>query len=422
MKAFKWVSALTTAAVSISVGHSLTQTEQNDQSSFTLSPSKRYPSNHNLDLSIPIPPRPPNLSPLYVTVLTRHGHRTPLPKLPGQSIEEFHSIWGYCHTTNGDKILCNRSQLTPLGEHQLFIIGQNLHNQYIEQDKLLPSTFDSEKLLIRSTDVPRTQLSLCRLVQGLYPTISTDTIAKHAVVLDKSKETLYPNEKHCARLRELFIQAFQTEAYLTKVNSKEVISLKQQFESEYNTAIVSWLDIADELRCRQAYNIELPRGITQEMAEQANKLAEWTFYHGLTGGFSSHEQKTEKLELARLSMGRFLFEILNNIQGKVNSENVKVASIYAAHDSTIIPLMEVLGHGHILEGVWPTFASNMIIELCQDKHNNQDKYWIRVIFNNKQIDLVPFDKWKTDILHLIPDDFEKECIAHSKDALPDYRW
>ncbi|CAF1606960.1 unnamed protein product, partial [Didymodactylos carnosus] len=183
----------------------------------------------------------------------------------------------------------------------------------------------------------------------------------------------------------------------------------------------------DEIKCRQAMDKPLPEGVTDDMAEQINKLTEWMFFNGhyILKDTVDDVTSANRRELARLAMGRFLSEILNDIQQKVNdNNNQKVASLYTAHDTSIIPLMEALGHGEVFEYGWPLLGSNMIIELCQDtnEHQDKDKYWIRILFNNKQIDLLPYEKWLMNVAQLIPTNFDQECIAHSKHPIPDYNW
>ncbi|CAF1676914.1 unnamed protein product, partial [Didymodactylos carnosus] len=140
-----------------------------------------YPNKHNLDLSTLIPSRPSHLKPIYVTILVRHGHRTPIIPLPNQSRSEFHSVWGDCHNLKNELRPCDIGDLTPLGEYQMFIVGQHIRQQYVNKDHLLPITFNknADTLMLRSTFRPRTKLSLYRLVQGLYPDENLQTISQH---------------------------------------------------------------------------------------------------------------------------------------------------------------------------------------------------------------------------------------------------
>ena len=105
-----------------------------------------------------------------MVVVTRHGARTPVNYLDGQSKEQFQQLWGECHvidsrtkrerdaqreggresemrpldapraddapTDDGTLVPCGRGQLTQQGEEQLYAIGQALRQQYV--DKVRP--------------------------------------------------------------------------------------------------------------------------------------------------------------------------------------------------------------------------------------------------------------------------------------------
>jgi hypothetical protein len=171
----------------------------------------------NIDASRLLPDRPPNLAVRGVLFVTRHGSRTPMSLLPGQTREDFQQLWGNCPLGDHSTIPCGRGLLTTFGEFQLASVGWHMRQRYVHHDGFLPETFDPTLFRFRSTDLPRTQLSLARMVQGLYPGLPLDTLAPLIEVRKQKDETMYPNHYFCPRLKEMYIEAWSVKPSRARV-------------------------------------------------------------------------------------------------------------------------------------------------------------------------------------------------------------
>jgi hypothetical protein len=248
----------------------------------------------NVDLHTLLPDRPPNLTIRGLLFVTRHGSRTPMSLLPGQSREAYQALWGNCPLGDHSTIPCARGLLTHFGEFQLASVGWHMRHRYVHSDHFFPTSFDPAFFRFRSTDLPRTQLSLARMVQGLYPGLALDSFAPLIEVRQQKDETMYPNHYHCPRLKELYIEACHATRqndpvaypaaarYKAIAETLEALALREQFSAALKTPpdqLGTWVVIGDELKCRQSVGMPQVEGVTQKMADDANVLAEKTFWH-----------------------------------------------------------------------------------------------------------------------------------------------
>ena len=388
----------------------------------THSPSPAFPacdtpSNYavNLDLTRALPPRPEHLAVRGLVVVTRHGSRTPMALLPGGGGVEarkaqFLDTWGYCPLANHTLVTCQRGLLTTFGELQLHTAGWWMRQQFGYRDAFLPREFDPAFFALRSTDLPRTKLSLLRMMQGVYPGLGADDLAKHVEVRKQAEETLYPNHYFCPRLKELYIDAAHTcrqnqtgspaAIYKSIADSPEATALRSKFAKALGTnesALGTWVVIGDELKCRQGVGLPQEPGVTQAMADRANELAEETFWHIMRGGapvdhcalrprsstssdlFDVAKTPLEA-EVVRLGVGKLMGEMFDGMDRikkahaagpAAADKSVPRCLIYSGHDTTIAPLLAGLHSTHALMGPqqsapgWPTFASNMMLELLE---------------------------------------------------------
>ena len=69
-------------------------------------------------------------------------------------------------------------ELTPVGMHQHYVLGQNLRKIYINDAKLLSIRYKPEELYVRSTDLNRTIVSAISQLYGLYPLMDGPILPK----------------------------------------------------------------------------------------------------------------------------------------------------------------------------------------------------------------------------------------------------
>ena len=324
----------------------------------------RQPGPVSITMPATLPPRPSHLHPVLAVCIVRHGARTPVQRLTGQSPAEFAELWGQCHPVDAQvgkeidpgapqgreseappealprtqsapkdeevTVPCGTGQLTVKGEQQLREVGAMLRRQYVDQDALVPPTFTPAALAIRSSNITRTRLSAVRLIQGMYPGTPLATVRALINVMSERDEDLYPMYRYCPRLRELFHSTLQHPLYQRYIDSDALAPFHQSADRLLSSAPFdpqqqpgnarkrSWIALSDEIKCRQGEGLPLPTGMNDQMASRINRLAEFLFHSLIKAGeHDTEEREAEVLamlndrnsiynENARLGIGRFV--------------------------------------------------------------------------------------------------------------------
>jgi len=181
-------------------------------------------------------------------------------------------------------------------------------------------------------------------------------------------------------------------------------------------------ELFDYATCVKSHNLQGPSQITSDSVlkdlERATVLHWW-------GAFMNIQTSSSAQELARLTCGRLLNEILGFMKDSVDNKNKPVKFIaYAGHDTTIAPLLCAFG---VYDRVWPTYGSTIVLELFSEK-SNPSKHFVRLLYNDKvlklPLDFTPsnsntedfsdFELFKKYTTQLIPTDYQKECSSKSK--------
>ena len=476
----------TLAAAASSAACQPNRTASTQQPSAALSSPifQRQPGPVSIGLPPTLPARPSHLHPLLAVVIVRHGARTPVLYLNGQSPADFAELWGQCHaidakggveidpgasggreseappeqlprpTDAADEnvtVPCGRGQLTQTGERQLREIGAMLRQQYVEQDKLLPPTFTPSTLALRSSNITRTRLSAVRLVQGLYPGTPLATIRALISVKPERDEDLYPMYRYCDRLRELFHSTLQHPLYRRYLDSDALTSFHQQSDRLLVSAPFqpqqrqqsgsgerkrSWIALSDEVKCRQGEGLPLPAGVDEQMAGRINRCAEFLFHSLLKAGEHDTEDREDEVaamlnnrhslynENARLGIGRFiqsgLLPVFQQATATSTAASFPRFHLFAAHDSSVVAIMNALGLDASLRGQWPPFASYIVMEVLTDRRHADSRY-VRVVYNGELADQMEYDEWERRMQN-VRVDYENECKAHGDGEVPPQSW
>ena len=463
---------------------STTPAQQQSQSAMLTSPLfQRPPGPVSISLPPTLPPRPHHLHPLLAVCIVRHGARTPVMYLEGQSPDEFAQLWGQCHAIDAEAgkeidpgaaggresesppeqlaqsqgaadenttLPCARGQLTQTGEMQLREVGAMLRRQYVEHDQLLPPSFAPSVIAIRSSNITRTRLSAVRLVQGLYPGTPLATIRALISVKPERDEDLYPMYKYNPRLRELFHTTLHHDLYQKHLGNEEVASFYQQADRllvsapfqpqqqqprEVSGRKRSWIALSDELKCRQGEGLAFPAGVDEQLAARINRCAEFLFHSLLKAGEHDTEDREAEVtamlndrhsvynENARLGIGRFIQSGLQPIFQRLTTKPTTSSPrlhVIAAHDSSVVAIMNALGFDASLKGEWPPFASYIVMEVLADERSESSRF-VRVVYNGELVDMVDFEEWMRRLQN-VRVDYEKECKAHGDGEVPPQYW
>ncbi|CAG9333546.1 unnamed protein product [Blepharisma stoltei] len=327
---------------------------------------------------------------VYVVELARHGLRTPTQFMPWDE-----GIWSV-----------GPGQLTPEGMRQHFLIGTELRNRYINNTKLLSSSYYKPEVSFYSTDYDRTLMSAMSQLSGLYPpetgpslkNSSLNQLAKPPIYIENFNETI--EELGDAALPN----NIQVVPVFTGLNQDDIILLpsfscpKYQYISNFNSnssavqslikknanlfeTISNVMDISieeainispqllDSLIINNAYGNtrNIPAPFNEQFLQQAvalsNQITQIIYY-------------TPEV-MSQLSGSQFLRQLstlLNESQSNPNS-TLKF-SLFLAHDSSLLNVLSALKLPNLEN---PTFASTILFELISDENKN---FYVQVYYND----------------------------------------
>jgi lysophosphatidic acid phosphatase type 6 len=324
-----------------------------------------------------------------------------------------------------DKDAYPYAQLTELGAQQLINIGSLLRNRYLSEhgEYQLFSTESRDNFVdhvyLRSTNMCRTLQSLRSLVVGLFDIQDNEHDEYGILVSSKSDGTAsagdHKNEKHlqvetryrieetmfpqggCHALAQRRALVMPDTLYYDKFDYyNEVHNRLKENLGFYNaTDKISWLAVKEVLSCYKVHSHPYPSSLTYEDEEIATEISGWSW--GTLFG-----DKT----LNRYASGRFLRELLNDLN---NKNNDKKLLIYSGHDSTLVPLLCALD---LYDDQWPPYASYLVIEFFTKKSDG--KKYARTLYNDEvrnmfggTAQLVPYDK------DSLEEDIEEISNVHS---------
>jgi len=388
---------------------------------------------------------PENYELTNVIIIHRHGDRSQINKGTGTKLKEFGAIdymWkskmpqpetlqrlAAVANVSTDK---QQSQdiydardtyaypygmLTEVGAHQLITLGKILRNNYV--GTFLSSPLLKTELSLRSTNYCRTKLSLRGLLVGLYDLSPGDTLEDPSDMeaRPREKETLYAHSdrKPCPSLTNRRNEIFANN-YIAK-NFPNFI----EFESRIASLIgysgdIDWLAAREVLICRYSHQMPMPESVTLEDIQTLDKFAGWVMKY-----------QYDDVTLNRFAVGRLFNDILNNINLSLSGASPHKLSVFSTHDSTIMAVLSALG---INNGIFPLYASNIIIELVKEKQS--EERFVRVLYNMKEMQIpactnsnsnsnsnnlsnskywCSSDSFFTLLKSFVLDDYSKQCQA-----------
>ncbi|TRY64358.1 hypothetical protein TCAL_00857 [Tigriopus californicus] len=315
-----------------------------------------------VDVVAPIQPLESELKVKFVTVIYRHGDRTPIDPYPTDPYKDA-SEWpvGF-------------GQLTVRGKQMQYALGQYLRARY---GQLLGQKYGESLIYVRSTDFDRTLMSAGSNLAGLFPPIGTEVwndqllwqpIPIHTVPGDI--DNLLSNHAKCPR---------RDKAQDEVLASDEVHKLNQQHKELYGyltehsgTSITNMVEvdyIYDTLFIERIYNKTLPKWTQSVFPDKMKYLRDLSFI-----------VSTWTRELKRLTAGPLISDILTTFRKIQSGENPRKMHMYSGHDTTIASLLNAL---ELLDPVVaPPYASSVLVELLSTFKPHQPKYFVRILYRN----------------------------------------
>lgn len=290
----------------------------------------------------------------YVTVLFRHGDRSPVKAYPTDPHQESDWPQGF-------------GQLSQIGMQQHFELGQFLRDRY---KTLLNESYDRHEILVRSTDYDRTLMSAEANLAGLYPPsgqqvfkpdLKWQPIPVHTVPQSEERLLSFPLED-CPRYQQLMNETEHTEEFLNVTATyQDIIELVRNKTGLNHTTVETVWSVYDTLFCESRHNMSAPDWASSDVMEKLQKLKDF----GFQVIFGMYKQQ----EKSRLQGGMLLGEIVKNLSRMAvpdPQQRLKMMML-SAHDTTVAALQASLS---VFNGIQPPYASCHMIELHRDDNGS----------------------------------------------------
>ncbi|TSY13802.1 Lysosomal acid phosphatase [Bagarius yarrelli] len=345
----------------------------------------------------------------FVTILYRHGDRSPVKAYPTDPYQEDSWPQGF-------------GQLSQEGMQQHFELGQFLRKRFTG---FLSKNYTRSEIFVRSTDYDRTLMSAASNLAGLYPPngsqvfhpgLNWQPIPIHTVPQDEEKLLSFPIAE-CPRYQLLMNETEKTEIFLNITKTyNDFLEMVKNKTGLKSTSLGTMWSIYDTLFCEKMHGLSLPAWVTPDVMETLKLLKNFGFQ--ILFGFYKREEK------CRLQGGILLDQIIKNLSAAATSSlnQQQKMIMYSAHDTTIVALQEAL---NVYNGLQPPYASCHIFELHQD---NNGSFYVAMFYHNDSsvaetyyltlpgcAQLCPLQDFIRLTRSVIPTDWHKECqISTSK--------
>ncbi|GAA5911331.1 hypothetical protein JCM8208_005222 [Rhodotorula glutinis] len=255
---------------------------------------------------------------------------------------------------------CYWGELTDLGRRSTLALGTILRNIYVPlgflPETLSPSTAD--RLVARSTNMPRTIESLHQIVEGLWPASAREDGLKVDFQLRGwQDEDLSPNQS-CRKLRALDVASIARAAKTHNPSLEQldpvlapIVGGPLRIDSSPRAS-----GVLDTVLVCKAHGIQVP----PELDDKRNlRTLEAAIVHEWFDGYSN-------LEFRKLAMGRLLGGLRETIEAKMADPLEKHEKsrlhVYSCHDTSLAGILNALD---AFDRRWPPFTSHVSVELLR---------------------------------------------------------
>ena len=150
------------------------------------------------------------------------------------------------------------------------------------------------------------------------------------------------------------------------------------------TKALSAVAVWDSLSRRRDHGLKLPEGITQAVFASADSH--------ISEKLRAQYGGEEGVALAQIVVGQLVLAMVDELTRAAERphELEHKLSVWAAHDTTMIPVLVILG---CYDFLWPPIASELRLELWEC--HEHEEHLVRVVFNDKPLKL-PFAAARDD--------------------------
>ena len=286
--------------------------------------------------------------------------------------------------------LCQLGDLTHRGHQQHYLLGQFFAKQYAHKVNAYLDSDWSKSVFVHSTNYPRTIGSAASFLLGFLPDESS---IRKSIPIHYSQGTLLYGAprgvtmtyRWCPKLRDI-----------AKLQNPELNAGRMFYSDAMNEVAKIFMMPLDKLPeptvmmenllVRMCHQKKLPcKGdsdcIKMPLAYRLLEYADWTIEHKFTTTNSILMMQPFMYN----SVLKKMFEATNNIAS--DKHDYDKFLLYFAHDSTLTPLMTLLG---IPPKKWVPYASRLVIELWKEKETSNPAdavgfgpYYVRILFNGQ---------------------------------------
>ncbi|XP_020285852.1 venom acid phosphatase Acph-1-like [Pseudomyrmex gracilis] len=343
----------------------------------------------------------------------RHGEKVPDTKFQNYPNDPYKNF-NYYPLTSGD--------LTNQGKMREYKIGQMMRERY---DKFIGPYYWPNEVYARSTEVPRTAMSLQLVLAGLFPPSTVQQwhsdlkwIPTYTFFVSYLDDTLlFP--QYCFRyIREFkaFLRQRSTQALINRY--QDTLTYLTKHTGKTIDRPYSVLHLYNLFKEQSANNLTLPEWTKTVYPKPMDEIAALSFK------FASYTDT-----LKRLNGGMMLRRIVNDIEehqaGKALPD--RKAFLFSSHELNVAALVYALG---INEVKLPAYGSTVIVETYRDKLG---LYYIKVLlWTGVTEELIPqkipgcaefcpFNEFLAIVKNVLPNDNEYRCLPDEEKSGADYR-
>ncbi|XP_061277350.1 prostatic acid phosphatase isoform X2 [Bos javanicus] len=344
----------------------------------------------------------------FVTLVFRHGDRSPIETFPNDPIKESSWPQGF-------------GQLTQLGMAQHYELGQYIRKRY---ENFLNESYKREQVHVRSTDIDRTLMSAMTNLAALFPpegisiwnpSLPWQPIPVHTVPVSED-QLLYLPFRNCPRFQELQSETLISEEFQKRLHPyKDFIEVLPKLTGYHDQDLLGiWSKVYDPLFCEGVHNFTLPSWATEDTMTKLKEISELS----LLSLFGIHKQK----EKSRLQGGVLINEILNHMKSATQPSNRRKLIMYSAHDTTVSGLQMALD---VYNGILPPYASCHMMEL----YFQDGEYFVEMYYRNETryephpltlpgcTPSCPLAKFVELVAPVISQDWSMECAIRNHKAV-----
>ena len=304
---------------------------------------------------------------VFAIDLIRHGDRAPIQDLASPRYNWPEGL----------------GELTPRGMNQEYELGRKMRYEYVERYQLLPKSYQTGTIYVRSSDMDRTLMSAESFLMGLYPLGSGPRFSYGSVALPGAfqpipihtvaadQDTLfYPlSDKQKQALFKGYV--FNTSAWQQKRSELEPYYAKwSQATGMQINSLAQVIMLGDTIYIRQLHHIPLPSSLNQQDIQTIIDTNQW----GIAALFSPPQIGHAMAHNLLMSIDQYF------MLASQNQISLKYV-LYSAHDTNILGLMSDLD---VPSKTQVPYAADLNFLLFR---TGQGQYYVKVSFDGTPLDL-----------------------------------